>query len=462
MATAQLEADYLVVGGGAVGMAFVDTLLEDPAVEVVIVDRRSAPGGHWLDAYPFVRLHQPSANYGVSSTPLGHDRVDEEGLNAGFKELAGPAEICAYFDDVLRHRFLPTGRVRFVPMTEHLGDGRLRSTVNGAEYEVRVRRRIVDATYLASRVPATDPAPYEVAEGVRHVPVGELARLAEPATGFVVVGSGKTAMDAVNWLLGQGTPPEAVTWIRPRDAWLLARDRFQPDEGALRTFEGTVHELEAVAASSSVEQAYEHLERADVMYRIDPSVVPTMVKGATVSRLELEELRRITDVVRLGHVQRIEPERIVLDGGTVPTSPEHVHVHCAAPGLSLRPPCPVFTDDSITLQSVVRMSPTLSAALTGFLEASGRSTDDKNALLPPNPYTDTPADFLRMIVQSLATELSWQGQDDVRTWLAGSRLNVLRALPGTDDRDRLRELQGRLMTAYGPAQANLAAVLAAG
>ncbi len=25
------------------------------------------PGGHWTRAYPFVRLHQPSAYYGVNS-----------------------------------------------------------------------------------------------------------------------------------------------------------------------------------------------------------------------------------------------------------------------------------------------------------------------------------------------------------------------------------------------------------
>ena len=460
MATEQLEADYLVVGAGAVGMAFVDTLIEDPEAEVVLVDRRSGPGGHWLDAYPFVRLHQPSANYGVSSTALGHDRVDEHGLNAGYRELAGAAEISAYFDGVLRHRLLPTGRVRFLPMTDHLGGGRLRSTVSGAETEVRVRRRIVDATYLASRIPATDRAPYEVAEGVRHVPVGELVHLTEPAAGYVVIGGGKTAMDAVTWLLGQGTPPDAITWVRPRDSWLLARDRFQPDDGALRTFEGTVHELEAVAESATVEEAYERLEHHDVMWRIDPTVVPTMVKGATVSHAELLELRRVTDVVRLGHVQRIDLDRIVLDEGTVPTSPDHVHVHCASPGLSLGPAKPVFTEDTITIQSLVRMHPTLAAALTGFVEASGRSTEQKNALLPANPYTDSPADFLRMVLQSLATELSWQGEDDLREWLAGSRLNVLRALPRTDDRDALRALQGRLFAGYGPAQANLGALLA--
>lgn len=45
----ELEADYLVVGAGAVAMAFVDALIEEPDVDVIMVDRRAAAGGHWLD-----------------------------------------------------------------------------------------------------------------------------------------------------------------------------------------------------------------------------------------------------------------------------------------------------------------------------------------------------------------------------------------------------------------------------
>jgi len=63
------ETDYLVVGAGAAGLAFADTLIAESDAEVVIVDRRAAPGGHWNDAYPFVRLHQPSLYYGVNSRP---------------------------------------------------------------------------------------------------------------------------------------------------------------------------------------------------------------------------------------------------------------------------------------------------------------------------------------------------------------------------------------------------------
>jgi cation diffusion facilitator CzcD-associated flavoprotein CzcO len=57
----QIETDYLVVGAGAAGMAFVDALIAACDADVVMVDRRHRPGGHWNDAYPFVQLHSPSA-----------------------------------------------------------------------------------------------------------------------------------------------------------------------------------------------------------------------------------------------------------------------------------------------------------------------------------------------------------------------------------------------------------------
>lgn len=452
-----VQTDYLVIGAGAVAMAFVDALIEDPAVEVVMVDRRVAPGGHWLDAYPFVQLHQPSANYGVNSMPLGQDRVDRDGPNQGFRELAGGSEICGYFDGVLRHRLLPSGRVRFFPMSEYLGDRRFRSLLTGRTSEVTVRRRVVDATVLSSRVPATEPPPFEVAEDAHCVPIGELARVTDPPDGYVVIGAGKTAMDACTWLLEQGTHPDAITWIRPRDGWLMNRANFQPGVGAIGTFRGVVHELEAVAASDSVDEAYERLEQAEVMLRLDPSVRPTMAKGPTVSLAELEGLRRIEDVVRLGHVRRVERDQIVLDEGSIPTSPRHLHVHCAAPGLPRVPPRPVFADDSITLQAITRMHPTLSAAVTGYLETTDRSTREKNRLLPPNPYSDTPFDFLRAVILGLNTEVRWTAEPDLQAWLDDSRLNVVKDLATTADPDELRDLQGRFLTALSPALERLRA-----
>ena len=68
--TRLVDVDYLVVGAGATGMAFTDALIDHADVRVALVDRRYGVGGHWLAAYPFVRLHQSSTFYGAASTVL--------------------------------------------------------------------------------------------------------------------------------------------------------------------------------------------------------------------------------------------------------------------------------------------------------------------------------------------------------------------------------------------------------
>lgn len=440
----RLETDYLVVGAGALGMAFVDALLDRCDADVVMVDRRHRPGGHWLDAYPFVQLHQPSRYYGVHSTPLGRDRVAHGGPEAGFLERATGPEICAYYDELMRTRLLGSGRVRFFPMSEYLGDRRFASTVSGRVHEVSVRRRVVDATHFATRVPGVEPPPFTVAPECRCIAVGELTRVSDPPAGFVIVGGGKTAMDAIGWLLDHGAAAHAITWIRPRDSWVLHREFFQP--GRARTLEGVVLQLEAMNASTSVDETYRMLEQAGVVLRTDPAIVPTMMKGATVSRHELDQLRQVEDVVRLGHVERIEADRVVLEHGSVPTSLDRIHVHCATEGLSDNPWRPIFTDETITLQLVTRMSLTLSGALQGVVEASGRSTDDKNRLCRPATWPHTPFDYLRAILAGIATEMEWGGAEDLQSFVDASRLNLL---SGTDPSEaaEIADLQMRLFTA---------------
>jgi hypothetical protein len=444
---ANLETDYLVVGAGALGMAFVDSLVEHSDADVVIVERRHRPGGHWLDSYPFVQLHQPSRFYGVDSTPLGANRIEPEGTDVASHERASGTEICGYFDEVMRHRFLASGRVRFFPMCDYLGERRFRSRVTGQTTDVTVRSRVVDATYMASRVPATEPAPFEVADGVRCVPVGDVTALAEPAVGYVIVGGGKTALDAICWLLDRGSDPDDITWIRPRDSWILNRAFFQP--GQARTLAGIVLQLEAMAVSESVQEVYERLEGEEVMFRTDQTVMPTMMKGGTVSSRELEQLRRIENVVRLGHVRRITPEQIVLEQGSIPTTADHLHVHCAAAGISDNPPQAIFADDAITLQLVTRVGLTLSGALQGYLETTGRTTEEKNTLCMPTGMPHTPFDYLRVILAGISTEMGWQGAPDLGEWLDRSRLNIMSGLGESDDATIV--LQQRFLAALFPA-----------
>ena len=129
--TRTLEVDYLVVGAGATGMAFSDALIDHADVRVAMVDRRHSVGGHWLDAYPFVRLHQASAFYGVASTRLGGDRVQQHGPEAGLHARATVSEICTYYDRVLTDRMLASGRVEFLANCDYVGDRQIVSLISG-------------------------------------------------------------------------------------------------------------------------------------------------------------------------------------------------------------------------------------------------------------------------------------------------------------------------------------------
>src|SRR4051812_44119544 len=144
-----VNADYLVMGAGAAGMAFTDALIDHADVRVALVDRRHGVGGHWLDAYPFVRLHQASAFYGVASTLLGGGRVQPDGPEAGLQERATVSDICAYYGHLLDDRMTASGKVEFFPNCDYVGDRQFVSRISGRRHEVPPSCRIVDARYLA-------------------------------------------------------------------------------------------------------------------------------------------------------------------------------------------------------------------------------------------------------------------------------------------------------------------------
>lgn len=112
-----LEADYVVTGCGASGMAFTDVLVAHSKSSVIMIDSHHQPGGHWNDAYPFVRLPLPSHFYGAHSLDLGDRSVNRGGLNDGLLQMASGSEVVAYYDRLMQHRLLATGRMTTVSMS---------------------------------------------------------------------------------------------------------------------------------------------------------------------------------------------------------------------------------------------------------------------------------------------------------------------------------------------------------
>ena len=288
-----IEADYLVVGAGAMGMAFTDALTDHADVRV------------------------------VASTRLGGE-LQQRGPEVGLHERATQSEICRYYGQML-DRMVDGGQVEFFPNTEYLGDRTLVSRISGERLQVSEECRIVNAHFLAPSIPAETPPPFGVADDARVLPVNALPRLEEAPSQYVVVGSGKTATDTVIWLLSRRVDPDAICWVRPRDPWMTNRAAIQPDPAI---FLGTAADTMMVAAAAtSLEDLFLRLEDAGIMLRI-------------LATWELEQLRTVENVVRRGHITTVDRGRLTFADGSVAVPEDAVVVHCAADGLKYPPAGP--------------------------------------------------------------------------------------------------------------------------
>ncbi len=450
--TRTLHVDYLVVGAGAAGMAFTDALVDHADVRVALVDRRHGVGGHWLEAYPFVRLHQSSAFYGVASTLLGGGQLQQGGPEAGLQERASQPEILSYYARVL-DRLLGTGRVEFFPTSEYDGDHTVVSRISGEELEVPGSCRIVDARYLAPSIPAETPPPFGVGPGADVRAVNDLVRLEEAPSQYVVVGSGKTATDACVWLLARGVDPDAICWVRPRDPWMYDRALIQPDPEIFTGFVADI--MEAASGAASLEDLFLRLEDAGIVLRIDRSVTPTMARTPTLGTWELEQLRTIEDVVRRGHLVAVERGRLVLADGEVGIADDAVVVHCAAEGLKNPPLVPVWGPGTITVQPIRTGFPSFGAALTGYVEATRVEDDEKNRLCPPTPYGNSRVDWARMVVRGTRAAMSFSAEPDIREWANGVALNPSRVPAGHPGSPELDDARARVVAHTAPALTRL-------
>ncbi|KAH7420277.1 pyridine nucleotide-disulfide oxidoreductase-domain-containing protein [Cadophora sp. MPI-SDFR-AT-0126] len=373
------------------GMALVDTVFTDnQKATFAIVDR-------------YHRL--PSKFYGVNSRELGEDKLDLVGWNKGMFELATVDEVLAYYTRALEERFLPSGRVTCYPICEHTSGREFHSIDTGHAYSVREETRIVDATFMRVRVPSMGPPAYRTAEDVKLVTPNALATLSRPYANCTVVGAGKTGIDACSWMLSIGIEPSKITWIMPRDSWFW----------------------DPVMAATSVDDLLTRLGAAGSLLRLF-EVWPTMYRCATVSVPELEQVRRIKNIVRMGRVRQISADEMVLDGGRYSTVADTLYIDCTADGLKSYPPVPVFNGNRLTLQA-------------------------KNSLCAPISQPNQSIDWLKTRLRDNENGVLWEAEPKTVAWLGQCRLDLFRGImpPLPDDPE---ERQIVLQTKETTRQAN--------
>lgn len=495
-AATMTTCDYLVVGGGATGMAFVDTLLahssSDSAPSVVMIDKHAGPGGQWNDSYSFVRLHQPSAGYGVETEEMG-PAAGASGASEK-QHRATRAEILEYYRRVQRKleakhdfRFVGGATFDFSAVTE---EG-VASSADGVPYRLRrsdggttivcVAKRVVDARFLEPDLPVSVPPTFSY-DGtvIQCVPINALAGQALSSKHYVVIGGGKTGMDAIAHLQTKlEVEPNDIMWVVPNDAWITARESI----GSCMEFLHTCTELakrktleledetggdeetalgRIVTSDDFFQNGFLEWERRGKVYRLDEGgALPTKFKDATLCKDEMATIKRVTKVVRhRGRVRSIGDggDLRFEDGTTVPLPwssssggggdssavGETTFVHCSAGAFNYTKqpdsvPPPVFGERVITIRDVYGTPGfCFVGSVIGKLESMGKSLSDadKNAMcLAPEPDASQAKPPLgpsggdigvisrhHGFVQRLSNLKMWLDAPGMKTWLVGHRL----------------------------------------
>ncbi len=441
------QTDYLIIGSGASAMAFVDTMLTETDATFLMVDRRPKVGGHWNDAYPFVRLHQPSSFYGVVSRVLGREKIDETGSNKGFYELATGIEVLHYYHALMEEVFIPSGRVKHLPLCEYKGDGCVVSLMSGESHNVKVNKKLVDATHIEVQIPMTHTPRFEVAEGVACVPPNLLCRLAPEYGHITVLGGGKTGIDSISWLLDNDYPADKITWVVPRDSWFYNRRKWQPGEALFgEALELLASSNEIYAAAESVEDICLGMESAGNWLRLDKNVWPTMFHAALVTEADIVKLNQINDIIRMGRVEAIDEKGMRLTKGEASSPPDTLYIDCTASALSsnYKDFTPVFQQDQINLQPIFVWQPCFSSALIAFIEANIEDEALRQAMTRPAPLTDTVKDYLTSQAHNLMNMHHWQKHPKTARFMTDCRLHAFAgriANIRADDYEKQSQLQ---------------------
>jgi len=254
----------------------------------------------------------------------------------------------------MEEQFLPSGRVQYFPNCEYLGDHRFRSLVTGEEHTVTVKKKLVNASHLTTKVPATHTPNFTISEQTNFKPINSLPEELEKPNHYCIIGGGKTGMDAIVYLLENNITPEKISWVISRDSWVIDRATTQNTEDFFETTIGNqANQFEALAKANSLTDLFNRLEDKGVLMRIDKHVKPTQFHGATVSKGELALLQKITHVIRLGRVSHIDGNLLTLDQGKHQCPDHTLFIDCSATPIPKDlQNIPIFQDGVIVPQTV--------------------------------------------------------------------------------------------------------------
>ena len=103
---------------------------------------------------------------------------------------------------------------------------------------------------------------------------------------------------------------------------------------------------------------YQRFEKNGVMMRLDPNILPTRFRYATMSKAEVERLKTVKNIIRKGRIASIETDKVTFESGEEMSLPEDtVVVDCARNSTKFPQDKKVFDGDKINLQFIMLPPP---------------------------------------------------------------------------------------------------------
>jgi len=223
---------------------------------------------------------------------------------------------------------------------------------------------------------------------------------------------------------------------------------------------GFANQLEAIANAESVDDLFDRLEACGYMLRIDQSQRPTMFHFATSSTGEVEQLRKISNVISDGRVTEIsEGQLSFANGNKLEMAPDTLYIDCTASAVDFTSSQsrPVFEDKLLTIQGLRMPNLCLSAAISAYAEANYEDDETRNRLCQPVMVPNDPAGFVKTTLGNMMNQATWSGEPGLSKFIARNRLDAfLEVISHADLSTEVNHaIMNKLGTHLGQAMANL-------
>jgi hypothetical protein len=231
-------------------------------------------------------------------------------------------------------------------------------------------------------------------------------------------------MDVAVWLMHMGVEASNISWVRPRETWLINRASTQPGaKFAANSIGWQLEQMRIGATATSGDEIFLHLEKHGHMFRLDQSSLPSKFHYPTISQGEVDLLRRIEHVIKIGRVSLIEPGVLHGVNGDAKVPLDSLFIDCTATAAKRTAVSPIWQGEKITPAILQVPLVSLSAAIAGFIEATFDTNKEKNALAMPIQMTDTPADYPQAMLGNVMNRMLWSKNPAIMSFLNTARLD---------------------------------------